>query len=403
MRGISRIVPLLAVSVLLLPAAAGAGRADTIGADMGVTATVTPAQLFTGQPATFVLTAANAGPARANIVRLTATPSGKATITAMTPSRPDENCATKKVTITCTVAFLDPGQSFQLTLTITTQSVGTLSVTAGVLAVESDPNTANQQVTAETNVLAPDSVPPTNLSVGSLPQFGPPKFTVSWKGRDDGSGLASFSVRYRAAPPNGAFADYVVWQQGTLRTAEFTGLPGRTYCFSVSAKDVAGNVAPYSPESCTAIPAPATSFQRTGTWRLVTNVASATGHYLVSSQANATLTLRGVQAKNIALYVTKCPTCGSIDVSWRGHSLGTLDLHAKNIKHTAITLVTSQGLQTGDLVVKVTPPAPVKVAKPKPAKPGKHSKPTPPPPPTTPTPPPAPLPVEIEAIGISRG
>jgi uncharacterized repeat protein (TIGR01451 family) len=403
LRGIWRIVSLLAVSVLLLPAAAGAGPADN-AADMGVTATVTPDKMFVGQTATFTLTATNAGPSRANVVRLTATPDSKVTVTSMTPSRPDENCAIKNRTVTCTVAFLEPGQTFQLALAVTTSTPGAVSLVAGVLAVEPDPNTANQQATAKVDVLTADPTPPTDLSVRTLPQFETSTFTVEWKGKDVGSGVAAYNVRYRSAPPNGGFGAYVDWKDGPLKTAQFTGLPGRTYCFSVSAKDIAGNAAPYSPETCTAVPLSARSFLRKGAWRLVTSAAAVGGRYAVSTQTNATLTIHGIQAKNIALFVTKCPTCGSIDVSWRGRALGTVDLSASDLKHVALTLVTSQSLQTGDFVVKVSPPPPPKVKKPKPAKPVKHhnKNPQPPAPAPPPTPPPAPQPVQIEAIGISR-
>jgi hypothetical protein len=52
--------------------------------------------------------------------------------------------------------------------------------------------------------------------------------TVAWAGNDDGSGVASFRVRFRAAGPTGAFGGYVVERRATMSTSlELQGTPGR--------------------------------------------------------------------------------------------------------------------------------------------------------------------------------
>lgn len=81
-------------------------------------------------------------------------------------------------------------------------------------------------------------------------------FTVSWSGGDyGGSGIANYDAQWREGV---AGSVWQAWQtQTTATSAVFTGIPGRTYCFRVRARDLLGHVEDWPPytdgDTCTAI------------------------------------------------------------------------------------------------------------------------------------------------------
>lgn len=81
-------------------------------------------------------------------------------------------------------------------------------------------------------------------------------FTVSWSGGDyAGSGIANYDVERKEAV---AGSVWQAWQtQTTATSAAFTGIPGRTYCFRVRARDWLGHVEDWPTyadgDTCTAI------------------------------------------------------------------------------------------------------------------------------------------------------
>jgi hypothetical protein len=384
------------VVLLIVPAAASARALQT--ADMAVTGSVSADRIFVNQRATFTFTATNSGPERANIVRLALTPSSRGTSAGATASRPDAACSTRGKTVTCQVPFLEPGESFSVTMQVTGTAAGEMSVEGVVLAVETDPNQANQQVTVAKDVLPPDSTPPSALAIGKLQRFQTTQpFRVVWKGKDPQTGIDKYGVRYRSAPFNGAFGQYVPWKEGPEKEAQFRGQAGRIYCFSVTATDLAGNTAPYSPEACTSIPVSATVARRIGRWRVVPSADSMSGRYLVSSQAGASLVYRRVQAKTIVLWVSNCAACGQVDVTFAGRVIGRLNLHSETTRHgVEKTILSTSTLRTGDLVLKVVPPPPPKATTKPPRKSKKANQ-----APQKPAPS-APEPIQIEAFGIAR-
>jgi hypothetical protein len=97
------------------------------------------------------------------------------------------------------------------------------------------------------------TIPPTS-SVGALPAFSPPSFTVSWSGQDNpgGSGVAAFDVY--VSDDGGPFVPFLT---GTTSTsAVFHGLRGHQYGFYSVAIDGIGNreTPPTQAEATTAVP-----------------------------------------------------------------------------------------------------------------------------------------------------
>ncbi|HYN36837.1 MAG TPA: hypothetical protein VEV82_07650, partial [Actinomycetota bacterium] len=161
------------------------------------------------------------------------------------------------------------------------------------------------------------------------------------------------------------FADVV----GAATT--FPGALGRTYCIRVSPHDDAGNSASPSASACTSVPLDDRSFSRSNGWKAKTRAGRYAGTFLESDTQGSSLTLNGVRAKQLALLVTKCRGCGSVQVLWDnvplaklGTSNSILGLGSATTKNKElIVLEPLDQLETGTVKVKVTSPhgRPVKI------------------------------------------
>ena len=102
------------------------------------------------------------------------------------------------------------------------------------------------ETTVTTNDLMLDrTAPSASISAPGL-ILGGGDFTVKWTGSDELSGISSYDVQYR----DGFDGPWVDWKMDTFTNqANFTASPNHTYFFHVRARDYAGNVAVYSPES----------------------------------------------------------------------------------------------------------------------------------------------------------
>jgi len=80
-----------------------------------------------------------------------------------------------------------------------------------------------------------DTLPPSSW-VKPLPDYSASSFTVSWEGRDPGSGIASYDVWY-----NEDGGPLQFWMSTSETNSIFNGEVGHTYGFAVRARDNAGN------------------------------------------------------------------------------------------------------------------------------------------------------------------
>jgi hypothetical protein len=202
----------------------------------------------------------------------------------------------------------------------------------------------------------PDVTPPT-VSAASLQGVFETRttFDVSWGGAtDQESGVATYSVSVRRAPHNGGFGAPAPFKLAVpAGGATFTGEPGYTYSFRATATDWDGNMSAAGPEDCTALPVDNVLFRHRGGWAK----KSGSGYYLdtysQTKRRGATLTLRAVSAKRLAIIVTKCPRCGSVDVFFRGKLVKRIRLRAQRMsKLRLVGLNVSGELQTGTVRVR---------------------------------------------------
>lgn len=183
-------------------------------------------------------------------------------------------------------------------------------------------------------------------------------FGAAWSASDRWSAVASKDVRYRQAPWNGGFGGHTAWHSATTaNSATFAGVAGRTYCISARARDEHGNEGGWSSERCTATPLDDRMLTRTSAWTRGTSSSYYLGTFTSTKTYGAYLTRTGVQAKHLALLVTKCASCGKVKVSLNGTTLGTFDLHSSTTKRKQIVGVkTFSAVQTGTLKIQSVSP-----------------------------------------------
>ena len=202
-----------------------------------------------------------------------------------------------------------------------------------------------------------DATAPTDVAVGGAaldrPFVTQKLFRVLLQATDAGSGVESFTVRERRAFADGGFGSYRYFKaSGT--GFDFTGSPGYTYCFSAAATDYAGNTSAYSPGRCTALPLRNTQLSHSGSWTKKT----ASGHYLngysISFKKGSELVRTGVQAKRLALVVTRCSGCGSVKVFFNGVLLKRVYLAASSTQKKKVVKVAGFGsVKKGTVRIRV--------------------------------------------------
>lgn len=330
----------------------------------------TPTTSTAGQQITVTATFGNDGPDDATNVTATLTlPEGTAA-----PSSSDLAdrvfCVGGHV-VTCSAPLLPAGSGFTYTAQVTpagagaytasTSIRGTRTVSIGGTADSSTPITVSPAA-APITPSARDTTAPANLVLGGAPGVPNPltrafqstrMLHLAWAAEDSG-GVASYSVRVRVASPNGGFGAYTLWQSATSqRSGTYTGLAGTTACFGLSATDAAGNVSPWTPDSCTTFPLPATTLARQGPWRRITQTRAPFPSALTTSTRGARLTLPGVHPGQIALFVDRCRACGALAISLGGRQIATINLAAAHTTRATLILL-GPTRQAGLLTITVT-------------------------------------------------
>ena len=124
---------------------------DPPPADVELTITDGPDPVVEGAPLTYTLTINNLGPGPATLVQLTdALPAG-VTFVSATPSQ--GSCSESGGTVDCALGTLGNGAGATVTIVVTAPSTaGTITNSASVSAVQSDPNSANNSASVDTAV-----------------------------------------------------------------------------------------------------------------------------------------------------------------------------------------------------------------------------------------------------------
>jgi hypothetical protein len=204
-----------------------------------------------------------------------------------------------------------------------------------------------------------DTQAPT-VALGALPSVvTSTALRLAWTGKDvGGSGLGSVEVRYRSAPLNatfGALSYPTSWRalKGTSLTTTLSA--GRQYCFSARAHDTAGNTSAWGGERCTTVTLDDRSLTASSGWTRGVSSAYAYGTYSRASASGLSLIRPSVQARRLAIVVTTCPTCGTVDVDHAGVRLGRVSLYSATTSYRQIRWLPLQSVtRTGSVVVRTT-------------------------------------------------
>lgn len=164
--------------------------------------------------------------------------------------------------------------------------------------------------------------------------------TLRYSSSEQYTTAASYDVRYRVALWDRGFGPYrypASWQ-GTVSTSErLAAATGHEYCFSVRARDSAGNLSRWSPERCTARPLGSGALARiTPGWTRGTGSAYYLGRYLRTSRYGAKLRIDGAELRHLALVFTRCPSCGDVAIYLNKKLWHVLDTKGSTTRHRVV-------------------------------------------------------------------
>jgi hypothetical protein len=204
----------------------------------------------------------------------------------------------------------------------------------------------------------PDTTPPTGAAMTApLSALAAKlKIPVRWTASDSGSGVASYDVSYTSADPHSVFGSPTLWRSATTATSgSFLAAKGTTYCFTVTAKDVAGNTSAPSPARCASTPVDDRALAASPGWSRGTARGYLAHTYSRTGKRGASLELAGVTGMRFALVATRCPGCGKVSLVWNGSTLRTVNLDAARRKTRAVfSSPALSSIQTGTIQLVVT-------------------------------------------------
>lgn len=178
----------------------------------------------------------------------------------------------------------------------------------------------------------------------------------------DASGVASYDVSYRLAGRGGALGPVVApaaWQHTTSTSQRLTVTPGGEACFSVRARDRAGNVSVSSAWSCAAVPLDDRSMAAGPGSALLTS-AGALGRTVIKLvRSGARVTLAAQQGSRVAVIAIAGPGQGSVDVYAGGGKIGHISLAAPTWRR--VTTLLPMHPFTGTVVINSVATAPSEI------------------------------------------
>ena len=183
---------------------------------------------------------------------------------------------------------------------------------------------------------------------------------VSWARPVASSAVTSYQVRVRTATPTRGFTAWTTpaaWTAVTGTRVLAPMSPGATECFSVRAKNRAGQLGPWSPMRCTARPlddGQATYVSRG--WRLATSSSLYMGRQLGMWLNGAVWRLDRATVARVGVVATTCPTCGSVRVSLGTRVLGTISLTTRTVVYQNVLTLPPFRSASGPLTITVISP-----------------------------------------------
>jgi hypothetical protein len=170
--------------------------------------------------------------------------------------------------------------------------------------------------------------------------------------------VTSYDVAYRRAGIGqrlGRYAHPSGWQNLTTLTVNLRVRRGDTVCVIARAHDQGGRTGPWSTPRCVARPLDNPALSADSNWRTVDRKTDWGGSHLRTTRHGARVTVGSVSsARRVALLVTTCETCGTVQMRIGSTIIGKIDTHSDTIRHRQIRVVRLPAAMSGTLTVTVT-------------------------------------------------
>ena len=197
-----------------------------------------------------------------------------------------------------------------------------------------------------------DNAAPTRFAVtgGRVPWSLTRSFALGFTASDP-SGVA-FDVRLARGTGATGLSAYPAATTSTARSRTVTLAAGQTACASVRARDIWGNLTAAAPARCVAAPLTASSLAKRG-FSLVNGRRTYASKVLTTTRSGATAGTRTIRARQLALVVSTCPTCGAATVSFGGRILTVIDLRGRARTRVVLPVTTFPQTRVGAVTIKV--------------------------------------------------
>jgi hypothetical protein len=172
---------------------------------------------------------------------------------------------------------------------------------------------------------------------------------------DDISGVASYDVRYRRAAWNGRWSSYVTLLSATTATSRSVAMPiGYTYCFSVRARDRAGNVSGWTHQRCVARPLDDRALTASPAWTKRKGSGFYLRTYALTTRSGAVMTRSGARVVQVALVATRCRGCGTVSVYIGTKRVGVVKLASAVTARRTVFVLPRVSLRTASISLRVS-------------------------------------------------
>jgi len=197
----------------------------------------------------------------------------------------------------------------------------------------------------------PPSTPTVSGAINKPFQLGL-RVGAAWNATDASTAVTTYAARQYGLTPAGSFTGDFRFSYGAATSGSFMGAAGNSYCVYVRAWDRVDfrSASPLNVH-CTSIPLDDPALTHSVGW---TQRSGRAGYYLntfsQSSLNGANLTTGAVNARRIAVVVTKCPGCGRLQVKWGTTVLGVINTNATVLKKKQLVMFPDMGSVTNHTI-----------------------------------------------------
>ncbi|KAA1425011.1 choice-of-anchor D domain-containing protein [Mumia zhuanghuii] len=177
---------------------------------------------------------------------------------------------------------------------------------------------------------------------------------VRLSGADVGSGVASYDTRVRTVARSGGTSGWSVpkgWQASRTTTLTRAVAAGTTACFSTRARDRAGNVSAWSATVCTSAPYDDRALKASAGWKRAKGAAYLQRTISTTTRKGATLKTGRTRGGAIALVVTRCKGCGTVDVLVGKRRIARVTLSGAGTRHRQVVVLPRRAF-AGPITIK---------------------------------------------------